>query len=168
MRLYFDSSALLKRVFSEKQSSAIKEFVSWATKRGDTCFTSQLGRIETVRALRRDLEADAVTRKADRALRHVDLYPMDSTVAKQAEIVGTDTLRALDAIHLATALVCRANAVVTYDERLRWAAFEAGLLVIQPGGPSSGDLPPGWAWMDGVVPMDDGPAHRHAARSRNI
>ena len=158
MRLYFDSSALLKRVLSEQQSLAMKDFMSWAAQRGDACVTSQLGRIETARTLRRSLDDDTAARKTGRALRRVDLYPIDSTVVAQAETVGASTLRALDAIHLATALVCGADAIVTYDERLRWAAFEAGLLVIQPGGSSSEELPPGWACMDGVVPMDDLPA----------
>ena len=152
MRFYFDSSALLKLALAESQSAAMKEFVAQAISQKATCLTSQLGRIETVRALRRRFGPDQVSldQALHLALDAVSLYPLDATVTAQAETVGGDTLRSLDAIHLATALVCRADALVTYDERLRWAAFDVNIPIVQPGGGVT-ELPDGWEWLPGSV-----------------
>ena len=49
--------------------------------------------------------------------------------------IGRDSLRSLDAIHIATALAVgdRDLQFVTYDERQADAARQAGLKVVQPG-----------------------------------
>ena len=159
MRYYFDTSALLKRVIPEKHSDALNEFMNWAREHSDTRITSQLAYIEVERGLRRNAIGN-VDDNVKRALDGVDRYPLDDTVITHSATIGPDSLRTLDAVHLATAYVCGANALITYDERLRWAAFEVGITVIQPGGPMTGDLPPGWSWMAGAVPMDDLPAEQ--------
>ncbi len=154
MRFYFDTSALVKRATKEKESEAMREFFSWIVDRGDNCVTSKLGRIELARVVRRQLsnnrsEVNSVMRKA---LDNVSLYPINDAVATLAEEVGQPPLRSLDALHLATALTCGANAVVTYDERMRRAAFDEGILVIQPGGQIR--LPDSWGWVPGSAALD--------------
>ena len=156
MRFYFDTSALLKRAIAEAQSAELDEFFNWAIGRGDSCVTSKLGRLEMARVLRRHGDTDT-DRNIRLALSDVNLYPIDDEVIDQAEALVSNTLLSLDAIHLATVITRQADAMVTYDERLRQAAFEAGIPVIQPGGTLSGDLPPGWAWIESVIPMDEIP-----------
>ncbi len=63
------------------------------------------------------------------------LLAFDEEVGRQAIDVGRETLRSLDAIHIATALAVgdRDLQFVTYDERQADAARQAGLKVVQPG-----------------------------------
>lgn len=58
-------------------------------------------------------------------------------IRQQAEHLPPSELRALDAIHLATALSVadQIGAVLTYDVRLAGAARSAGLTVLAPGVP---------------------------------
>ena len=63
------------------------------------------------------------------------LLALDDEVRRSAVTIGRDSLRSLDAIHIATALAVgdRDLQFVTYDERQADAARQAGLKVVQPG-----------------------------------
>ena len=63
------------------------------------------------------------------------MLAIDDEVRRGAVSIGRDSLRSLDAIHIATALAVgdRDLQFVTYDERQADAARKAGLKVVQPG-----------------------------------
>lgn len=67
-------------------------------------------------------------------LEGVALLPLDDTVLDIATSLPPASVRALDALHLATALTVRdeIGAFFTYDQRLREAAAEHGLPVVGP------------------------------------
>lgn len=125
---YFDTSALHKLVVAEAESEALRGALrGW--RRGAT---SRLTVVELIRSVRRaapGLEADA--RWALTALALVK--DSNRTLATAAEI-RHPTLRALDAIHVATAYHLRPvlAAFVSYDERQLEAATALGLPVASP------------------------------------
>ena len=71
---------------------------------------------------------------ANRVVERLELLRLDAGVIDRATEVGSHRLRALDAIHLATALTIRRelDAVVTYDQRLGAAVADEGLRVEAP------------------------------------
>lgn len=131
--IYLDSSALMKLVREEAETAAL---TAWLHPRPEVpVVTSELGRVEVMRAARRAgpesvIEARAVT--AD-----VDLVPLDHGVQNLACDIGDPSLRTLDALHLASAVLLREEltAFVTYDHRLINAADAAGLPVTMPTSP---------------------------------
>jgi predicted nucleic acid-binding protein len=91
--------------------------------------------IEAIRACARygnDYAMDARAWLAD-----VALMPIDDEVLDRAATVGPPGLRALDALHLATALTIRdeVGSFFTYDDRLAEAARDQGFAVCHPGEP---------------------------------
>lgn len=128
---YFDSSALLKLLFEERESAGLEH---WVTEQTATpAVSSELARIEVVRAARR-LDPQVVP-AARRLVDQLDLIPMSSDLVKSAADIGGSQLRSLDAIHLVSALSLGSalTALVAYDARLAAAALDARLPVIQPG-----------------------------------
>ena len=94
--------------------------------------SSALLAVETIRACARygPQFADA----AAGALDAVSLVPLDDDVLQHAAALRPAELRALDALHLATALSLRdeIGVLLTYDDRLAAAAAAAGLTVRSP------------------------------------
>ncbi len=95
--------------------------------------TSELGRVEVLRAARRvggqaPMEARAV-------VGDLDLIPLDRAVQDLACDIASPLLRTLDALHLASALLLseELTAFIAYDHRLVAAARAAGLVVATPG-----------------------------------
>jgi predicted nucleic acid-binding protein len=127
--VYVDSSALLKLVFRENETDALSEFLQAHTNR---C-ASIVARVEVMRAARFRERGASVTR-ADEVLAHVNLIRLAESVVVAAESLEPLTLRALDAIHLATALSLGSDlaGMVVYDHRLADAARHAGLTVWAP------------------------------------
>jgi uncharacterized protein len=133
--IYLDSSALLKLLLQERETEALRSWLS--TRTHLAAVSSELAWVEVVRAMRR---ADAARVPTARALLSgLDLVPLTSAVIQQAADVGEVTLRSLDAIHLASALTLGPDltAFVAYDQRLAAAAQAAGLEVSQPGAHAS-------------------------------
>lgn len=129
--IYLDSSALLKLLHQEPESLALEEWFSGWT--GTPVISSELAKVEVIRACRR---IDPETLPAARGLlTGMDLIPMTSVVIDEAADVGDTVLRALVAIHLASALSVRGDlsAFITYDHRLAEAAVTAGLEPLRPG-----------------------------------
>jgi uncharacterized protein len=104
-----------------------RELAEW-----DGYVSSALLEVEAVRACAHygeEFEQDA------RAwLEGVALLPLDDAVLAKAAALSPDSLRSLDALHLATALGVREEigVFVTYDERLAAAAKEHGLSAVRP------------------------------------
>lgn len=121
----------MKLVRHEDESPALR---SWLDRqREPRVVTSELGRVEVLRAARRNADA-AVLAQARRVVDNVDLVPLDRPVQDLACDVGEPLLRSLDVLHLASALLLgqELTAFVAYDDRLTAAADAAGLPIATP------------------------------------
>ncbi len=127
--VYLDSSAIVKLVVTEPESSALRGYLARHAER----VSSGLARVEVLRALRRTGSSQAVLHHAARILERIALVAVDEPILHDAAALEPRPLRSLDAVHLATALSLDGlEAVVTYDRRLHDAAAEAGLQVVLP------------------------------------
>ena len=131
--LYVDSSALLKRVVVEAESSAVRALLRERHLAGDLLTASSLAWLEVWRSLRRAGVAD-VEKVVKAALSGVAEYTLDEAVLQRARRVCPDELRSLDAIHIAAAIAVGADALLTYDTRLAAAAAAVGLVALAPTG----------------------------------
>ena len=130
--LYLDTSAFLKVLVTEEHSDQLR-----STLGGAPVWSSTLLDVEAHRAGPRLGVGRAAVSDT---LEWVSLiFPTETTFAVARDI-GPDTLRALDALHLASALELGADleAVVTYDRRLALGCEALGVAVLAPG------LPPTW------------------------
>lgn|GEM_PF-244948 len=133
---YLDASALVKLVREEPESAALDAFLN-----GADLIASELVLTELPRAIRRaaaDDEAlsfDGLIEQANDVLDSLATVPLDQAVLIAAGGLPEPALRALDAIHVATALsLSPIDAFVTYDERQGAAARLADLRTVMPLG----------------------------------
>ncbi len=135
MRVYVDSSALLKRVIVEPNSAGLIAFLGDHAVGGDALICSSLGWVEISRALRTQFgdHDDLVNTTCDTALSGVLERPITPEVVALARRLPPSRLRSLDAIHLASAILVDADEIVAYDQRLLDAARFHGLQVSSPG-----------------------------------
>ena len=129
--IYLDSSALMKLIRLEDETPALHQ---WLTQRPDQpLVTSELGRVEVLRAARR--VGGRVLAEARAVLGDFDLTPLDRAVQDLASDIGDQLLRTLDALHLASAVLMgeALTTFIAYDQRLVVAARSAGLVVATPG-----------------------------------
>lgn len=128
--VYLDSSALVKLVVREPESTALVEFLQGHSER----VSSALALSEVPRALRRAGFGTSERRRARQVLSRVALVDVDRRTLAAAAALDPPTLRTLDAIHLATALTLREDltTLVTYDRRLAAAAERAHVDVLAP------------------------------------
>lgn len=137
MRIYVDSSALIKRAFLEAESDALEVTLRGHVEQNDALLSSSLSWIEVSRALKRGVtreHQETVAAAVDDSLSGVAERPITPDVVSLARRIGPARLRSLDAIHLATAVLLDADALITYDDRLAAAARHADLTVISPSG----------------------------------
>ena len=125
---YLDSSALVKTVIEEPESSALLEWLV-TKERQVAC---DLVRVETVRAVR--ASDPAAVPRARAALSTLTLIRLDDDVYETAADLDPPMLRSLDALHLAAALSLGPDlaGVVTYDTRMTEGARALGLTVEAP------------------------------------
>ncbi len=136
--IYLDSSALMKLVRREDETDALRHWLR--ARPDDLAVTSELGRVEVLRAAR--TLGGPVMVEARAVVGDLDLVPIDRAVQDVACELDDPLLRTLDALHLASALLLgdELTAFVAYDQRLVEAARAAGLRVrvpVQP--PHAGD-----------------------------
>lgn len=134
--IYLDTSAFVKLVWAEPESDALGRYLAqWAAT---PLVSSSLLTVETRRAVQRE-DPSALSR-ADLLLTRVGRIGMTASLVESASRLPDRSLRSLDAIHLATALVLRddLHAVVTYDKRLAAAAEAHHLPVDSPGVAANG------------------------------
>jgi predicted nucleic acid-binding protein len=126
---YLDSSALVKLVFEEDESQPLRRFLRSVPLR----FCSIIGGVEVLRVAR-SVADDVVRLHARELLERTHLVELSPAISMRAAHIGPLTLRALDAIHLATALSLEpdVDGMVVYDTRLAAAARGAGLRVWAP------------------------------------
>ncbi len=126
--VYLDSSALLKLVAKEPESTALRRYWQLLGRR----VSSALARAEVLRAAY-GIGPEPLLRARD-VLRRLDLLTIDEELLERAAFLEPLTLRTLDAIHLASALALGSELeeVVTYDKRMAEAALGLGLRVVAP------------------------------------
>jgi uncharacterized protein len=126
--VYLDSSALVKLVVSEAESDALATHLRDHPKR----VSCALARVEVVRAARP--HGDAATRRARELLDRISLLRLDDVLLDAAADLGGETLRSLDAVHLAAAraLGPSLTEIITYDDRMARAARSIDLVVSAP------------------------------------
>jgi uncharacterized protein len=132
---YADASALVKLVREEPESNALRAFLADAD-----LVSSELILTEIPRAVRRAadddpaLPLDLLLERAGALLEAVALRPVDRPLLAAAGAIAEPALRALDAIHVASAIDLHpVDTFVTYDERQAAAARLAGLRTLAPG-----------------------------------
>ncbi len=134
--LYLDASALVKLVLPEKESQFLrKSLESWPAR-----VSSELARVEVIRAARRAAMDPAVEQRAHQVAAGLHLLKIDGELLDQAAALEPRKLGSLDALHLATALSLGADlgAIATYDAALATAAAGLGVVVLAPGKETAG------------------------------
>lgn len=128
---YLDASALVKLATPEPETSALRAHCL----RYQTRVSSRLAIVEVCRALlRRGIESAALADAVTESFAGLAIVELDEGIAQHAARLGPATVRALDAIHLASALSIapELDAFIAYDVRLADAARAAGLEVVAP------------------------------------
>jgi predicted nucleic acid-binding protein len=134
--VYLDASALVKLLVPEEESQELNRAVAGLTD----VIVSDLALTEVASALGRRTREQRITREEARRLyreasklhassRQVETTPPVHRRAERLMLSLPIPLRALDALHLASALSAEAATVVTFDPRLRAAATSQGLFV---------------------------------------
>jgi uncharacterized protein len=125
---YLDSSAIVKLAVAEPESAALRRYL----RRRRPLVSSALARAEVGRAVLPLGEQAA--RRGQEVLARLELIRISDRILAAAGSLLPAELRALDAIHVATAQQLGSDLarVVTYDERMRAAARAAGCTVATP------------------------------------
>jgi predicted nucleic acid-binding protein len=136
MRVFFDSSAFVKRYIREEGSEVV---LSWCDQATELCL-SGVGLPEIISAFCRLQRENLITPLQYRHLKAMlladitdvaicDLTPevMRHTIAS----LEKNVLRGMDAIHLGSAVALKVNVFVSADARQCAAASQAGLQVVK-------------------------------------
>ncbi len=134
MRVFFDTSSFVKRFVEEVGSQQADEITQQATEIGLSviCFPELISALNgklrsnlmdnsTYQTLKKDILEDIKDAQI------INLTP--SVIEKSSWLLETNTLRSLDALHIACALEWQAEIFVSSDERQVTAAHRAGLCV---------------------------------------
>ncbi len=132
--IYMDTSALTKLLIAQPQTPELRTWLTAQIDQGESAATSALGRVELMRTVARYGDIG----QADRAhflLDGLDILPLSEPMMTLAESIGPETLRSLDAIHLAAAAYFEQEltAVVTCDHRLMTGCRDIGIATASPG-----------------------------------
>lgn len=126
MTFYLDSSVALRAVLDVPERPRVRR---WVDDRAGRLVSSRLLRTEIVRVLRREKLPVAL---AGPLLSRVGLVSLSDEVASVAESIERH-VKALDALHLATAIVIgEPVVVVTHDATMATVAGHLGLDVEDP------------------------------------
>lgn len=130
---YADTSALVKLLIAEAETSAVAEYLASAP---DRTTSSELTIAELTRTVAR---AGADAAAAGLLLRQLDLLAVDEAGLWRAGRLPSPPgtlLRTADAIHLVAAMELGESDFLTYDRRQAQAAAERGFTVVAPGRPA--------------------------------
>lgn len=124
--VYADASALVKLIVREPESAALAAAIPSIAR----VATSGVAIVEVTRTVRvggleKEIEGDV--------LAGCMVIDVDAAILRSAAALASETLRPLDAIHLATALAVEPEVMYVYDRQLGRAARELGLRVAAPG-----------------------------------
>ena len=128
MLVYVETSAAAKLLKREPESAAVREFIARLIDDEHLVVTGRMLETELRRlAVRQGIDQE----KASEIL---DVLEHDRSQFRQAGTIGGDQVRSLDALHLAAALRVGADAMITFDERLKRACELVGLPVLSVAG----------------------------------
>ena len=124
---YLDTSAALKLLIEEPESPALAQTVD---REQPDLVAGWVLETELRRAAQRlpALGMDVVSE----FLAGVSLYEMPGSLFREAGILPGETLRSVDALHLAVAVRIGVDLVLTYDVRMADSARLLGLPVLSP------------------------------------
>lgn len=126
---YLDASALVKLFKAEPETAAVRAALAqWPVR-----VASELIRVEAICTARR-IGGEDVLNRANATLERITLIPFTKQVIEIAVGEHDRPLRAMDAIHLATALMVREDlgALFVYDADLHAAARAHDLNPLAP------------------------------------
>jgi predicted nucleic acid-binding protein len=139
MTVYVESSAIVTWLLDQPRASEVEAVLSAA----DAVISSELTLIECDRALRRlqasagpgSVNTGAMRTRLEAAIAAWALEPIAGRVVDRARaFFPDDTIRSLDAIHVATAVVVGASLgkldILSLDERIRSNAVALGFRVL--------------------------------------
>lgn len=136
MRVFFDSSAFVKRYISESGTDSVLQWCDKATEIG----LSGIALPEIISAFCRLYRDNKITDVQYRQLKSLlmadiedaaicDLSPQ--VLMHAVSSLENNTLRGMDAIHIGSAIVLQADVFISSDKRQITAAIQAGLRVEQ-------------------------------------
>lgn len=134
MRVFFDSSAFVKRYVSEPGTEAV---LTWCDRASEICL-SGIALPEIVSAfcrLRREGNIDDTQYRQIKSLLLADIEDAaicdltPEVLAKTIASLETNVLRGMDAIHIGSAVALKADVFISADQRQRDAAIRSGLRV---------------------------------------
>lgn len=128
--LYLDSSAIVKLINPEPETEALFEYLeAWPD-----LISSEMARVEVLRAARRISEEAPLLQRAGHVLETIHLVEISPEILSKAGKLEPVSLRTLDAIHLSTALELRPDlgAFIAYDQVLLKAARFHSLITESP------------------------------------
>lgn len=130
MRLYLDTSALVKLVVAESETPGLQHFLG--AHADDTAFSAALTRTELIRAVTPN--GPRAIADARDLLSRLDTVMLTRQLLDDAGALLPPRLRSLDAIHLAAAQRAGSSlrAVLTYDARMLSAAADLGMPTESP------------------------------------
>ncbi|MDA8400855.1 MAG: type II toxin-antitoxin system VapC family toxin [Actinomycetota bacterium] len=125
---YLDSSAIVKLVVEEPESTALRRYL----RRRRPLVSSSLARAEVLRALLH--EGDVGLARGRDVLGRIDMIRVTDKILRAAGVLMPTDLRTLDAIHVASAQLVGTDLgqVVTYDRRMLTALQQLGLKTTSP------------------------------------
>ena len=128
MSWYIDSSAILKLIFIEKETAELDKAMK------NRMVTSAITRVEVKRTVNRINPKMIFV--ADDVLAQIETLALEQKVLNFAEAFNEDvSLRTLDAIHVASALLISGSigGMITYDKQMAKNASRMGINVLSPG-----------------------------------
>ncbi len=129
MLLYLDGSAVVKLAIEEPETAALEGALA-------TCRAAISSKFSRVECARGGAHCEQPSHgDVGRGVRSAFPPRVNDAVLSRASVLEPATLRSLDAIHLATALLITASELsfVTNDDNLARAAERHGLTTMQPG-----------------------------------
>lgn len=132
--VYADASALVKLVRDEAESAALRAYLQGADLVSSELVLTEIPRaVWRAAALEPELPLDLLLERSYDLIEVLALRPVDRALLIGAGALAEPALRALDAIHVASAIDLNPiEAFVTYDERQAAAARLAGLRTMAP------------------------------------
>ena len=134
MRIFFDTSSFAKRYISEAGTEEVADICERVTELGLSviCF-SEL--VSTMSRLKREKKITLAQYKKIKDAIHADIESADicnltpSVVHRSIEILESNSLRAMDALHIACAVEWFSEVFVSSDKQQIKAAKKQGLAV---------------------------------------
>jgi predicted nucleic acid-binding protein len=133
MNYYFESSAVLKLLFQERESAELKSWVTAESIKNSGFLTSELTRLEVLgKAASTSAELLRTGQEVLAGMTIIRFKPAISDWAIEGMKLG---LRTLDAIHFGTAKYLSADiqAFISFDQKLMEVCSKSGIRAISPG-----------------------------------